>query len=65
MKDKFIKALAFAIVSIISAALVTYLKDPEHRMELKIRAREYKNKLQKSARKTKNSINMRLERYNK
>lgn len=65
MKDKIIKSIAIATVSIISAALVAYLKDEENRKALKKTAKKYQAKFQKSARKTKNQINMRLERYSK
>lgn len=65
MKDKIVRAIAIGVVSIISAALVAYLKNPENRMELKVRAKLLKSKFQKSARKAKNEVNMRLERYSK
>lgn len=45
MKDKIIKAVAIATVSIISAALVAYLKDPKNRALLQVKAK----KAQKSA----------------
>jgi hypothetical protein len=65
MKDKIIRGVAIATVSIISAALVAYLKDEENRKQVKKVAKKYQAKFQKSARKAKNQVNMRLERYTK
>ncbi len=47
MKDKIIKAVAIAIVGVISAALVAYLKDPKNRALIQVKAK----KAQKSANK--------------
>lgn len=64
MKDKVIRAIAIATVSVISAALVAYLKDEENRKQLKKSAEKYQAKLQKSARKAKNSVNKKLKAHN-
>jgi len=46
MKDKFIKVLAFTLLSMISAALVAYLNNPENRIKLQKYARKTKNKVE-------------------
>ena len=45
MKDKILKAVAIAVVTMISGALVAYLKDPKNRAKLKKYAKRTKNKL--------------------
>jgi uncharacterized membrane protein (DUF106 family) len=73
MKDKIIKGIAIATVSLISAALVAYLKDPKNRLAVKKAAKEYQGKakkaakkyqakFQKSARKAKTAANKQLEK---
>jgi uncharacterized membrane protein (DUF106 family) len=61
MKEKIIRGVAIATVSIISAALVAYLKDEENRKQLKKTAKKYQIKFQKSARKAKNKIEYTLK----
>ena len=61
MKDKIVRAIAIATVSIISAALVAYLKDEGNREEVKRLAQEYQVKFQKSARKTKRVVDKKLK----
>lgn len=46
MKDKFVRALAFAVVSMISAALIAWLNNPENRVRLQKYARKTKNKVE-------------------
>jgi hypothetical protein len=47
MRDKFIKAVAVTVVSIVSAALVAYLKDPENREYLKVKALQAQKRAKK------------------
>ena len=61
MKEKIIRGVAIATVSIISAALVAYLKDEENRKQLNKTAKKYQIKYQKSARKAKNKIEYTLK----
>jgi len=49
MKDKIVKAIAIAVVTMISGALITYLKEPENRAEVKKYAKKTQNKLRKQA----------------
>jgi hypothetical protein len=56
MKEKIIRGIAIATVSIISAALVAYLKDEKNREELKYFARKYSSEFQRSARKAKTKV---------
>jgi hypothetical protein len=56
MKERIVRGIAIATVSIISAALIAYLKDEENRKQLKKTAKKYQAKFQKSARKTKNKV---------
>lgn len=56
VKQKFVKALAFAIVSIVSAALVAWLKNPENRVFLQKKARQAKEKASKQAKTLKKKI---------
>lgn len=60
MKDKIIRAVAIATVTIISSALVAYLKSEENRKEVKRYAKAYQAKFQKSTRKAKRNINKSL-----
>jgi len=62
MKDKIIKAVAIATVTIISSALVAYLRDEENIAEVQRYVKEYQHKFQKSARKTKGNINKKLKK---
>jgi uncharacterized membrane protein (DUF106 family) len=64
MKDKIIRSIAIATVSIISAALIAYLKDEENRKALKKSAKRYQAKFQKSARKAKDGVNKQLKARN-
>ncbi len=52
MKDKLIRAVAIATVTIISGALVAYLKNPENRLYLQKTAKRYQVKAKKYAKKT-------------
>jgi len=61
MKDKIVRAIAIATVSIISAALVAYLKNEENRKQVKLLAQEYQLKFQKSARKAKKAVDKKLK----
>jgi uncharacterized membrane protein (DUF106 family) len=61
MKDKIIRSIAIATVSIISAALIAYLKDEENRKVVKKVAKKYQAKFQKSARKAKTAVNKQLK----
>jgi hypothetical protein len=61
MKDKIIRTIAIAVVSLMSAALVAYLKDEKNRKEIKRVAQEYQVKFQKSARKTKKVVDKKLK----
>jgi ABC-type Zn uptake system ZnuABC Zn-binding protein ZnuA len=63
MKDKLIKAVAVAVVTIISGALVSYLQDPKNRTEIKKYAKQYKTKFQKTARKVKKAISKKVKEY--
>ena len=47
MKDKIVKAIAIAVVTMISGALITYLKDPKNRAEVKKYAKKTQNKFRK------------------
>ena len=49
MKDKIVKAIAIAVVTMISGALITYLKEPENRAEVKKYAKKTQNKFRKQA----------------
>lgn len=40
MKDKIVKAVALAVVTVISGALVAYLQDPKNRALLKVKAKK-------------------------
>lgn len=62
MKDKIVRAIAIAVVSMISAALIAYLKDEENRKAVKKAAKKYQAKFQKSARKAKSAANKQLEK---
>ena len=64
MKDRIIRGIAIATVSIISAALVAYLKDEENRKAVKKTAKKYQAKFQKSARKAKDGVNKQLKARN-
>ena len=64
MKDKIVRSIAIATVTIISAALVAYLKDEENRKAVKKAAKKYQAKFQKSARKAKTAVNKQLEARN-
>lgn len=64
MKEKIIRSVAIATVSIISAALIAYLKDEQNRKAVKKAAKKYQAKFQKSARKAKSSLNKQLEARN-
>jgi hypothetical protein len=61
MKDKIVRTIAIAVVSLMSAALVAYLKDEKNRKEIKRVAQEYQVKFQKSARKTKKVVDKKLK----
>lgn len=63
MKDRIVRAIAIATVSIISAALVAYLKDEKNRKQVKLLAKEYQLKFQKSARKTKKIVDKKLKAF--
>jgi ABC-type Zn uptake system ZnuABC Zn-binding protein ZnuA len=63
MKDKIIKAVAIATVTVISSALVAYLKNPENRLAVQKSAKKYQAKFQKTARKTKKQINSKLRDF--
>ncbi len=47
MKDKFVKALALAIATIISGALVAYLQDPKNRALLQVKAKKAQKTIKK------------------
>jgi len=61
MKDKILRAVAIATVSVISAALVAYLKNPENMEAAKRTAEQYQLKFQKTARKTRKTVNKKLK----
>lgn len=61
MKEKIIRAVALATVSVISAALVAYLKNPENREEVKRVTKQYQRKFQKTARKATKRLQLALE----
>lgn len=63
MKDKIVKAVAIATVTLISGALVAYLKNPENRLALQKGAKKYQVKFQKSAKKTRKAVNKKLKEY--
>ena len=56
MKDRLVRAIAIGVVTIVSAALVAYLKDEKNREELKYFARKYSSEFQMSARKAKTKV---------
>lgn len=60
MKEKLLRGVAIATVSIISAALVAYLKNPENRVYLQKSAKKYQSQLKKSARKARVSVNRKI-----
>jgi flagellar biosynthesis/type III secretory pathway M-ring protein FliF/YscJ len=49
MKDKIVKAIAIAVVTMVSGALITYLKDPKNREVVKKYAKKTQNKVRKQA----------------
>jgi flagellar biosynthesis/type III secretory pathway M-ring protein FliF/YscJ len=49
MKDKIVKAIAIAVVTMISGALVAYLKEPKNRELVKKYAKKTQNKVRKQA----------------
>jgi uncharacterized membrane protein (DUF106 family) len=61
MKEKIVRGLAIAVVGIISTALIAYLKDEENRKQVKMLAKEYQVKFQKSARKTKKFVDKKVK----
>jgi uncharacterized membrane protein (DUF106 family) len=61
MKEKIVRGLAIAVVGIISTALVAYLKDEDNRKQVKMLAKEYQVKFQKSARKTKKFVDKKVK----
>lgn len=65
MEDKLIKALAIAIVSVVSAALVAYLKDPENRATLQLKYMRTKKELKKQNKALQKKANKLLAQYQK
>lgn len=63
MKEKILRGVAIATVSLISAALVTYLKKPENMAYLQKSAKKYQIKFKKAAKKTQKAINKKVKEY--
>lgn len=61
MKEKAIRMISIAVVTMVSGALIAYLKDEENRKQVKMLAKEYQVKFQKSARKTKKFVDKKVK----
>jgi hypothetical protein len=64
MKDKLIKTITVAVVTLISSALVAYLKNPENRLAIRKYAKQqYQAKFQKTAKKVKKAVEKKVKEY--